>query len=309
MENFQDNRKFIFPKKISGIYTYNYPLNSMFLILRDFDLMSDYFSDIRSKITFLNGKNTYTIGNKFSFNWYYQTNLNLTVKEVIDEDYYKRITWLIDADQWNISYYYTYTAQANTLHKSTILIWDIIYEDPFKLPFTKTTLKDYHRIMLESCKRFNLYIKDHFIDIDQTESLTINCERKLIWNNLINLNKLYQFNPNNNLIFEYEHDNLRENTLIKVKDVNNNSLGTFVVKNILEGIQEEIWSFELDLDKENNILPIQNIYFTIYELAENKNFLIIKHKFKNFIKMKHINELSEDKKQILINLKDYLEKI
>jgi len=194
MEKLEKQNEFIFPKKITTIYSFDYHIDTVFNILKDFDIVSPYFIEMRSGITLMKGKNSYELGNIFSLVWYNQTILQFKVVEIIEEMNNKKINWRVYSEQWKISYNYCYELHYNTIQENTLMIFELIYDNPEILPFTKTTLRDYHRILLETCTLLNKYFNDNLIVKEQTESIVINCERKKIWQILINLNKLYQFN-------------------------------------------------------------------------------------------------------------------
>lgn len=89
------------------------------------------------------------------------------------------------------------------------------------------------------------------------------------------------------------------------KSTNNNDekiYEIFIVKNIFHSQAEEKWTYDLEnFIEENNEkfqtnIPNQKINFCLIEISENKNFLIIKHNFKNNIKRKGFKKLSKDKK-------------
>lgn len=337
MEKIEKQKQFIFPEKISTFYSYYYDIDTVFKALRDFEALTPYFTQMRSEVTYIKGDNCYTIDNIFTLIWYNQTILRFKVVEVIDEIYFKKINWRVFAEQWNISYNYCIEFYYITSDEATLMNFSLCYDNPENLPFTKTTLADYHRIVLESCTYWEKYLIDNGNKYEQIESLTINCDRKRIWQILINLNKLYQFDKNNSTFFEYEGEYLKENLLIKMKDLKLNFSETFIVKNIKSIHLDEKWSYDLDnyendnfidlmnsINNENNNntkednkkcqnlkkykIPKQKINFSLIEVSENKNFLIIKHTFKNKISRSDLKSLSNNKIKILTGLKKYLEK-
>lgn len=205
----------LYPRKISISYKFHEAISRVFNVLKNFALSHKYFVDLYEKPEFIVGNNTYDKENQFSILWENKIKLNFKVSIVIDEDCYKKIAWLITPESMSDrTYEYSYTLLYTTIDNITILKWETNYEN-CNFPFSKNILKKYHKKLLDSCIRYELFIKNNYEFLSFLESIVIKGARSEIFDIATNLDKLQNVLPQNFSNIKFLDNNKTEFTMIE----------------------------------------------------------------------------------------------
>jgi len=301
------SENFIFPNKISITYSFNDSINRVWKVLKDFERCSPEFSDLRSSCEFIVGKNTYELNNEFKISWNDNSTLLFKCVKISDEEYMKKIFWRVHAPEYNIYYKHSYILHSNTIEKNCILIWDITYEEPEKLPFTKETLIFFHKIFLDSCKKYENLIKKSLDDLIQIESVIINKDRGSIWKLITNWKDFTKVVPKVADTVHYEGNTLEINTVITLKFIARAVECKLKVVSVSNNPEDEKWEYILECIDGKPKVPKQNLIFSFLEISDHMTFLSFKHEFLQSVKFDMVESISDDKKIILSELKNFFE--
>ena len=302
------NDTFIFPQKISSTYSYKDSIKRVWDIFKNLEKISPEFTELRGSCKFLIGSNTYELNNEFNMDWYNSTLLHLTCIQIIEEENYKKICWRIRAETWNFYYNYSYIVHFNTIQKNCVVIWDIVYDDFENLPFNQETLINYHKIILDTFKKYETFLKKSTEYLNQSESIIINREKEIIWNIITDWRILHNIVPEVADEVECEGDPHEIGSIIKMKFASKDVECKLKVIYFNCVKEEEKWEYHLESFEGKPRVPNQLIIFNVIDVSENMCYLSFKHEFKQNVKYDMIQLIGNDKKKILIGLKNYLEK-
>lgn len=304
---YKATEKFIFPKKISTTYSYNDSIKRVWDVFKDFDKCNADFADMRTKCEFIVGNNTFEVNNEFKMTWKDSSELIFKCINVVDEEFHKKIAWRVHVPDYEVYYTHIYIIHSNTIEKNSILIWDIIYDQPEKLPFTKDTLINMHKILLESCKRYEIILKKNLDNLNQTESVIINKEKEKIWRLITNWKEFVQIVPAVADEVELEGDPQQINSVVRLKFTTRDVECKLKVISINNNPQDEKWEYNLECVDGKPRVPKQILSFNLMDISDNMTFISFKHEFKQMVKYELMQSISNEKKKILSGLKNYFE--
>jgi len=78
-----------------------------------------------------------------------------------------------------------------------------------------------------------------------------------------------------------------------------------LVKDVIQHESKTIFKYECS--DANNMVPKQDIEWEIIKISEDSCLIIFSHIFKDIIKQQSINQISEEKRKILLNFKTAVE--
>lgn len=295
-------------KKIITKYIFKDSISRVFTAFIDFkqEKISELFSDICGPPQMVIGENTYELNCEFNLNWKDYAFLNFKCTEVIEKEYYKKITWNVHAAELKVKYDYILEFYSNTLDKSTLFIWTMDYEEPDKNPMTKTMIDGFKLIRYDVLKKMEKMLENYYEDLIQCESTAINAKKVDIWKLITNWKRFREICPS--IADEVECDGEGDiiNTKVKLMYSKNKSVCYLKVFKVECKDNENIWTYELECYEGVPKVPRQILTFTFIQY-ENETFISFKHTFKEYIKPAHIESISNQKIQILNSLKNHFE--
>jgi hypothetical protein len=230
----------------------------------------------------------------------------LICTEVIDTYHYKKINWRVHATNPELVYDYCYNLHLNTIDKTTLLVWDVIYVETVSMP--KKLRDSYDYVRKELLKRYDAHLKKNIDDLYQCESIIINAEREKIWNIITNWKKFQKIVPILADEISYEGDPLQINTHLILKWINKKMTCSLKVLEVNKKNLIDEWDYVLECFDGTPKVPLQELHFKLIDLTNKSTFVQFQHIFKETLKYDLIESVGKDKKHILSSLKNYFEK-
>lgn len=258
---------------LKGYYIFNYPIDMVFNILRDYRKLDLVFDDIRTPTKITNGRNTYELGNEFS---YFVNGNKITFITVANKNEinFKSIKWRVKTDF--IQYEYEYILSRCSVEYKTVLEWKVSFSKPVKMDFEKA-LDEQSESFLKIDK---LLINDPG-NLSVSESIVIKASRRSIVSILMKLGKISR---NCNFCFgsvKYVGPPDKEQTKVYFRYPMFAIEHLFVVEQADFDNSKYIWTYSMrnlgHLPKESTSLL--KLTFRLIRIGEKKTFLEIKQDF------------------------------
>ncbi len=216
------------------------------------------------------------------------------------------ISWIINSKEIPTSFTYIFTLSLNTIDNSTLLIFEIIINNPKKIE-DKLKLKVVNccnKICIEMINNIDILLQISNTDIFQYESDIINSSKEIIWNELKKINEHLKRGKK---ILDYKIEgNWEIGTKIFVKLSEDESYN-FILTYIQNDINKKKWEIEISTLEKS--LEKQAIRWCILEVSKNKSFIYVYHIFKELPPLEIMNELKLKKQKILKLIKDFIESL
>lgn len=303
-----DSHDLLLIKKHTNSHIFKDTIQRVWYLVRDQVKTDKIFQDFRSPVKFLKGENTYEIGNEFSFLYMKEAELVFRCDEVIEEENFKKILWKVQPNQYKIKYDFVYSLYSNTLDKSTVMIWEIIYEKE-AMPIPRKLKEVDDIIRADMLGRLDYYLRKNSDNLFQIESVIINEEREKVWNIITNWSKLQKIVPTLADEVLYDGDPLSVNTKCKLQWNTKNMEFNIKVKKVLKENPTDDWEYVLECYDGRPKVPLQELHFKLIHLPELKyTYLQFQHVFKEPLKYEMIESIIKDKKNILSSVRKHLEK-
>ena len=138
----------------------------------------------------------------------------------------------------------------------------------------------------------------------------IDASRKEIWDIITNWCVLRTISPLVADEVEYVGDQLIEGSHLKlIYNTNRNFVCDFKIVTVRNDVySSEDWEYFMELCTSYPKIPFQQIKFSIVFLESNKCFLTFTHEYKEKLNVNMLSKISADKKIVLRDIKNYLEK-
>lgn len=299
------------PKKITSKNLFKAKIDKVWDVLMDHEfLLKNLFEDLVISYEFLKENRCDKLGVELRIICKDYT-LQFKCTEIINEEHFKKVNYYVSPENKVIdfSHNFTYTLISNTIDSSTIFIWEYDFDKPEVLQITTETLEHYKQSRLVCIKRWSEHISKMPDEILQFESIEIDSTRKEIWDVITNWCVLRTVSPDVADEIEYKGNQLLVGSEIKlIFNLKKNFVCHIRVKKINCDTYSQDWEYILECYDSCPKVPYQEIKFSIVFIKLNKCFLIFQHVFKEKIDFKAINSISAEKKIILKNIKNYLEK-
>ena len=257
-------------------------------------------------IPVLKGSDYSEVGTVTQFWWKGTMYNEFEVKEVINTKNYKMIrqyTTLLEP----LPLKYTYISHLywNSHDQTTLFKSELIYEDldAFKvmdLTYTKQSKIDF-------CKGFENYMAKKLEDLFQFESILINIDIEALWQVITDWDLFQKLVPFIGEEIKHEGNPLQIGSKIHINNSIINSQYSLHVKKVLNEAEKKEYILE-STESTQPLCPKQNLIFSLLTIKKNFTSITFKHEFKENIKHSLINSVSEEKKNILLELKKKLEK-
>lgn len=258
---------------LKGHYLFEYHIEIVFNLIRDFKKLDEIFDDIRTPTKLLNGKNTYDIGNEFT----YTVSGNRVIFSTIstkNEINLKSIKWRVKTDF--LQYEYEYLLYRCSVDHSTLLEWKVSFSKPVKMDYDKALLEQ-----SESFSKVHNLLKCDPCNYSLAESIVIKASRSSIINVLMKLGKISR---NCDYCFgyvEYLGKPEKEQSKIFFKYPMLALDYKFVVEKAEFDNSKYIWTYSI-----KNICPLSKdstellqLTFNLFRIGDKKTLLQIKQIF------------------------------
>jgi hypothetical protein len=315
-DNLEESNEFIGPDheiiwnySNQNSYHYKPDIERVWLIIRNFDLLSLIKNKGHYPCISTKGQDTWKVGNEFKGNLFGDFPFMARVEDNVNLPEIKKIKWL--AKIQNKSYIMVKIQLFKVTEDNTcVLYWKTKFED------TKM-----HEIYEEKCKQEKpntLFLKveeileNEPINLFQYESCIINANMIDIWNIVTDSNKISAIAPNNNFIANNVNiSNLKVGEKFASSIIN--SKNELVELDITLKFKENNpgwnkWVFVLIIscdDKKKH--PKKTVLFQLTKINKLECQMTLISKFHESISTEEFREISKRKKYLLLSLKDYFD--
>jgi uncharacterized protein YndB with AHSA1/START domain len=257
-------------------------------------------------LTILKGSDFSEVGTVFQFWWKDEMFSEFEVKEVINTKNYKMIREYTTKLE-PLSFKYTFTSHLywNTHDHTTLFKSELIFDDlealkVIDLKFTKQEKIDF-------CNGFENHLATRLDDLFQFESILINIDIEALWQVITDWNIFQKHVPFIGEEIKHEGNPLQIGSKIHIKNNSINSEFSLNVKKVLNEAEKKEYVLELTESTQPQC-PKQNLILSLLTIKKFLTSLTFKHEFKENTKYNLIHSVSEEKKNILLELKKKLEK-
>ena len=264
----------------------------------------DYYDNFE----YIKGDNTWSIGNKFSFNWIGLTRLEFKCIYSENNANKKIIKWKAKGDI-GINFYrtlcfYRITSNGKTLIKSIISRTEKrneLIDIPQSLNYYLNM--EYNNLLIKSNYLNNL--KD---DIISYESFIVNKNFMKVWNFIVDFKKLSEVAPVVGTKIEYNGSSLKVGSFAKYYFEVLNLTVFLKISEIKMPKKQKTWIYRLDtIGTTNSNLP-KSSECKVIIIDKNKTHLSISHTFSGNINQEFLKYFIINKKEAMKLYKKYLEK-
>jgi hypothetical protein len=295
------------PKKIVSNYTINDKISKVFSTFTNLINIQSYFKDFITNIEFTKGTNTFEIDNEFTLIWLNLTKIIFKCKEVINMEFFKKLTWTITAPDYNLEFENNFCFYDNTIGNSTLFIWELSCSNEEFLSNQKV-LDLFECIKKNALKRWKEFLEKSNRDKSQYESILIHSPKSHVWKVITNwkiLNKIVPFLADE---IEYNGNPLDLGTKMKMSSQSKNLELIMQVMKVVNDKESLEWEYELQLKESQPKMSKYDLKFTLIEINSEYTFVIFQHFYKEYIKSEILDSLGKDKKKILSELKKQMKK-
>ena len=257
------------------------------------------------EIDIKDGNNYDELGTQVKFSWNKIFSVNFIVKQVIDKNYYKKITFYAnEVKPFNTLYTLNFHFYNNTIDNSTLFVHEMIFDDELGLNILGKNHDNGEKI--EMCEEIDRILKKNIDELFQYESIIINNNLSIVWKYISDWNSLIKLAP---LIGDSVNYNGNIYDLGTIVNIGDSIKKTFFELRLIKcesnsNFQKSI-VFECFNASPNS--PRQELNFEFIKCNENTTFVSFKHIFLEPIKYKLIKSISKNKVLILNEIKNKLE--
>ena len=304
----QNENKFIPPKqkiiwKSNIQFTYHFKLDieRIWLIIRDFDLLSLINNKGHYPIVCLKGKNTWKEANEFKGNLFSYIPFIARVEKCENFPEIKIIKWLFNINYkkyFKIKFELLKVTEDNTcVVSSKTKFDDVEFMKMMEKKFNPKEEKNYFNKIEE-------ILQSQPINLFQYESVIINSKMEEIWDIITDFNKLTVIAPNNNCLPNINIVNMKIGETIKANGIYDDEIeATLEYKEDRPGWNK--WLIALTISKLNE--KKNSILLQLTKINEEECQLTFISKFHYSIDSNIFKDISKRKKYVLISLKDYFD--
>jgi len=265
------------------------------------------FPDIVSDIQLIKGEKTCEPGCEYSLNWYNESKLIINCLINVKDDFKRKIKWRCYSEELGYSFYITFSCYNNTCQNTTLFIWER-NDEGADLKF----IEEFNLIRIDMIKRWEEFLSGDTEDLFQFESVIVKCSREEAFKIVSDWGILKNVAPSIADRVKYKGDSSQVGSKFKIYSQKPNGKNmVFKLKVINVETNENLveWKYQLYCYEGKPRVPQQEIIFSVVKIKENSCFIGFKHIFKQPVKIKVIEGMSAEKRNILKLLKSHLESI
>jgi hypothetical protein len=295
-----DNTKKV--TKLLTKYTFYDSIDRVFEVLTNFDHFQEVMSDHIQYISFKNGNSLSELNTELSFTWGNEFQIHMRVINVINKDSYKSIT-LRSFDTNIIDFDIIHSLFWDSIASSTLYSKQTIIRQPNK-PMSSKEIEEYKQKQLDITAKMKKRLEKTTIDLLQNESIIIDLPVDIVWATCTDWTIFSKLVPElaDEVVYRGSPDSV--DTVLDIKT------DTLQCKlKVIKCERGDAFSeFVLESISSYPFSPMQDLIFNFHAVDGEKTYLAFKHKFKEAINYKYLNALVDNKKKMLVKLKNELEK-
>jgi len=300
-----DDHKNTKPKMLS-YYVFRDHIERVWECLKSPEITCEALRPTVEAITVLKGSDYSEVGTVVQFWWKDIMFSVFEVKEVINTKNYKMIRhFSTKLEPHTFKYTYISHLYWNTHDQTTLFKTELIFEDLDALKVMDLTISKQQK--LDFCTGFENHMAKKLEDLFQFESILINIDIEALWQVITDWSLFQKLVPFIGEEIKHEGNPLQIGSKIHINNITINSEYSLHVKKVLNEAEKKEYILECT-ESTQPLCPKQNLIFSLLTIKKNLTSLTFKHEFKENIKYSLINTVSEEKKNILLELKKKLEK-
>jgi hypothetical protein len=290
--------------KTKESYIYKHSIERVWEAIKDIS-KHPYFNKGLSNVSFIDGKNSYDIGNVFSCKFIF-IDFFFRVETVFSNDDFKQLIWYcIDSTPNHVGYHIIITLHKVSDDDNTLLFLELIFEKEPLLTIEQKQNTD--AVRKEMLKNLDVYLDKDVSGLFQYESIIINSSISKVWQSVTNWELLKKLVPFIADEIEYKGSHSNINTELILKWTKKNAICNLKVTEINNNENDNTWCNTMNCYNGSPKPPLQNIKFCLFKLEQDSVFLEFQHNFFEPIKYDVLKTISVDKRRILLELRNNLE--
>ena len=317
----QEGKNYIFNKKefnkpnhelnwkysIQNSYHFKKDIESIWLVIRSFDMLSMLSNVYNYPCIILKGKDTWEEGNEFKGIILGMAPFVAKVNECMILPEIKKIEWLLNLNN-NEYFILGIELFKVTEDNTTVVLKQFKYEtEALKKKTEKSDYKMYDNILFENIE---LILNNNPINMLKYESTVLNGKMEDIWDIITDYSKFTSIAPNNNYLPNINIRNLKKDEKVQTKSFYNNEIINFelILKYKEENPGWNKWLIVLELSAISPTkIPRHTVAIQLIKISDKKCQLSLFTKFLESIDNQEYEKYSDKKKYLLNSFKDYFD--
>jgi hypothetical protein len=288
-------------------YHFKQDIDRVWAIFRSFDILSILSNQDNNLLIYLKGNDTWKQGNEFKGSVLGQFPYVAKVKDSINLPEIKKIEWIIYSQK-------EYTLISIDLLKvtddnSTVVVKQIKREKDFPKEISNMVIQMNGDKLYE---KIDNILETEPINLLKYESGIINGNMEDIWNIMTDFNQLRIISQKNNYLPNFSFKNMKINEKKEVSVSNNEPIKKYFItlkyKEEKPGWNKCLIAFEVS-GGELVKIPVHTVLYQLTKITNTKCQLTILTKFHEPIGTEIFKEFSNEKRHLLVSVKEYFDKL
>jgi hypothetical protein len=288
-------------------YHFKQDIDRVWAIFRNFDILSILSNQDNNLLIYLKGNDTWKQGNEFKGSILGQFPYVAKVKDSINLPEIKKIEWIIYSQK-------EYTLISIDLLKvtddnSTVVVKQIKREKDFPKEISNMVIQMNGDKLYE---KIDNILETEPINLLKYESGIINGNMEDIWNIMTDFNQLRIISQKNNYLPNFSFKNMKINEKKEASVSNNETIKKYFItlkyKEEKPGWNKCLIAFEVS-GGELVKIPVHTVLYQLTKITNTKCQLTILTKFHEPIGTEIFKEFSNEKRHLLVSVKEYFDKL
>ena len=288
-------------------YHFKQDIDRVWAIFRSFDILSILSNQDNNLLIYLKGNDTWKQGNEFKGSVLGQFPYVAKVKDSINLPEIKKIEWIIYSQK-------EYTLISIDLLKvtddnSTVVVKQIKREKDFPKEISNMVIQMNGDKLYE---KIDNILETEPINLLKYESGIINGNMEDIWNTLTDFNQLRIISQKNNYLPNFSFKNMKKKEKKEASVSNNETIKKYFItlkyKEEKPGWNKCLIAFEVS-GGELVKIPVHTVLYQLTKITNTKCQLTILTKFHEPIGTEIFKEFSNEKRHLLVSVKEYFDKL
>ena len=288
-------------------YHFKQDIDRVWAIFRSFDILSILSNQDNNLLIYLKGNDTWKQGNEFKGSVLGQFPYVAKVKDSINLPEIKKIEWIIYSQK-------EYTLISIDLLKvtddnSTVVVKQIKREKDFPKEISNMVIQMNGDKLYE---KIDNILETEPINLLKYESGIINGNMEDIWNIMTDFNQLRIISQKNNYLPNFSFKNMKINEKKEASVSNNETIKKYFItlkyKEEKPGWNKCLIAFEVS-GGELVKIPVHTVLYQLTKITNTKCQLTILTKFHEPIGTEIFKEFSNEKRHLLVSVKEYFDKL
>jgi hypothetical protein len=287
-------------RKLLIKYKFRDSIERVYEILSDPKYHREFMAGFIDDLEFIKGSKFTDLNAELRFTWCKQLKLQMKVVEVVDRGSFRSIKVSTLGDSNLLDFDVIHNLYYDSTACTTLYVKETVIRQPDR-QISKQEIENYRKENLEIADRMNKCLKMTTINLEQSESVIIEVGFEGLWENVTDWRLFAKLVPNLAEEVVYRGNPQDVGTLINIK--------TETLMCSLRVLKCEMQEYALEIFESKPESPSQELIFNFFPIDTKRTYLSFKHQFRESIEFKYLNNLIDNKKQMLVSLKKNLEKL